>query len=925
MMNSEPRFLDRLRLSHNGGLLHAGPPFLFMITADADGLSVLRTVTPDGEPFTPVPSRYSGPQAAVLDAARSFSAESLFLSTSAATSDIDLARNPAVMFLLAACDNIVDRNLAPVAVSSSRAVLRVVLDADGPKVSPRLELRVAGESFSPVTLLSSSFALCGPVIYPIADIGLNASRLPLFLEPFDEKEIDGYLSLLFTYFPSLRFSLRDLPMVEALPLKCLPTLHIEKFDMDRSLVLRLDECVPDGDGLISSAGLDFKVCVHADEIERHPLVHADSEAMRSRLSEIFASCLPRRRSPAVYNDGNLFILSEDAASAVLMNVLPLLMNEFRITGLDKIRNYNLRLVSPRLNVGFSSGIDFIGVSAAVDIEGMKYTVSDLLERYRTDSYVTLADGARAVIDPAFIRRIRNVFRGIRADRRGNYRFSVFEASELENLIDAQVQVPESMLRLREFYTGLSCLKAGDAVTDGLAASLRPYQLYGVRWLQYLYDNRLGGCLADDMGLGKTVQAIALLLYASRLHSRNSLVVVPRSLLFNWQDELTRFALGLDFGVYYGNQRDASRDLSHSVVLTTYAIVRNDIDVLKDIDFDTVILDESQNIKNMASQTTAAILTLKSARRFALSGTPVENSLAELYSLFRFLNPGMFGSLEAFNECFGRPIQRDGDAQALDMLRRRIYPFLLRRLKADVLADLPERIDQTIYVEMEPPQRRFYEKLRLSYINRLHDAIARDGIVKSRFVVLKALSELRRAASVPESLSDGAVSSPKIELLADRLVSAVNNGHKVVVFFNFIAGIELLAARLRAAGIGFAVMTGATADRAAVVGRFCDDADCNVLIMTLKTGGVGLNLTVADMVFIVEPWWNKSAEQQAVDRLHRIGQKATVFSFSFITKDTVEEKILELQHRKSEIVDGLLSGDASATKHLTDEDINFLLG
>ena len=193
------------------------------------------------------------------------------------------------------------------------------------------------------------------------------------------------------------------------------------------------------------------------------------------------------------------------------------------------------------------------------------------------------------------------------------------------------------------------------------------------------------------------------------------------------------------------------------------------------------------------------------------------------------------------------------------------------------------------------------------------------------MVLKGLSELRRAASVPESLSDGAVSSPKIELLADRLVSAVNNGHKVVVFFNFIAGIELLAARLRAAGIGFAVMTGATADRAAVVGRFCDDADCNILIMTLKTGGVGLNLTIADMVFIVEPWWNKSAEQQAVDRLHRIGQKATVFSFSFITKDTVEEKILELQHRKSEIVDGLLSGDASATKHLTDEDINFLLG
>jgi SNF2 family DNA or RNA helicase len=366
-------------------------------------------------------------------------------------------------------------------------------------------------------------------------------------------------------------------------------------------------------------------------------------------------------------------------------------------------------------------------------------------------------------------------------------------------------------------------------------------------------------------------------------------------------------------------------MKQQLVLTTYALVRNDIDELRKKKFHYIILDESQNIKNLTSQVTQAVMLLTGKHRLALSGTPIENNLSELYSLFRFLNPAMLGSADEFNREYAYPIQRDGNKDVTESLRRKIFPFMLRRLKKDVLKELPDRMEQTLFVEMDDDHSRFYEERRQYYQQLVGKSIDEQGIERSQMVMFQALSELRRISSVPESLTDGTVSSPKIPLLCESIEEAVSGGHKVVVFFNFIAGIELVGERLTEMGIDYATMTGSTHDRRAVIERFQQDAGCRALLMTLKTGGVGLNLTVADTVYIFEPWWNKAAEEQAINRLHRIGQKAKVMSYALITRNTIEEKIRQLQEQKKDLADSLITGDQSMTKHLTEDDIKYIFG
>ena len=431
-----------------------------------------------------------------------------------------------------------------------------------------------------------------------------------------------------------------------------------------------------------------------------------------------------------------------------------------------------------------------------------------------------------------------------------------------------------------------------------------------------------------MGLGKTLQTITMLtrVYKANSPSPNpSLIIMPRSLLFNWQDELKKFAPQLTYYTYYGQQRDLEEALKQQLILTTYALVRNDIEQFREQQFHYIILDESQNIKNLTSQTTQAVMLLNGEHRLALSGTPIENNLTELYSLYRFLNPAMLGSLDDFNRQYATPIQHNADKEATEALRRKIFPFMLRRLKKDVLKELPDRMEQTLYVEMEADHQRFYEERRQYYQQAIQSSIKTQGLEKSQMMMFQALSELRRIASVPESLSDGAIASPKLPLLCEQIEEVVAGGHKVVIFFNFIAGIELLGDRLTEMGIDYATMTGSTRDRRAVIERFQQDAGCKALLMTLKTGGVGLNLTVADTVYIVEPWWNKAAEEQAINRLHRIGQKAKVMSYALITRDTIEEKIRLLQQQKQDLADSLITGDQAMTKRLTEEDIKYIFG
>ena len=336
------------------------------------------------------------------------------------------------------------------------------------------------------------------------------------------------------------------------------------------------------------------------------------------------------------------------------------------------------------------------------------------------------------------------------------------------------------------------------------------------------------------------------------------------------------------------------------------------------------MDESQHIKGTRTQVTQAIFQLNATHRLALSGTPFENNLTELYSLFHFLNPGMLGTLDEFNMRYTYPIHRLNNKEAMESLRRKIYPFLFRRLKKDVLQELPDVMDNQLYVEMNEEQAHFYEQRRAYFYQQIKRKMDADGIESSGAVMLQALNELRRIASIPESLSGGQITSPKLEVVIDLVAEAVANGHKVVIFFNFLMGVELVSEQLDKLGIDFAMMTGSTRDRKSVVERFQNDPQCRVLLMTLKTGGVGLNLTAADTVLIFEPWWNKAAEDQAVSRLHRMGQLSKVLCYSILVQGTIEEKISWLQQQKKELFAGLISSDSHSLKYLNKEDINYIL-
>lgn len=655
-------------------------------------------------------------------------------------------------------------------------------------------------------------------------------------------------------------------------------------------------------------------------LRRHPMQHMVDEL----YNEITQHMSKRAAKKSIYVDDNNFVLPEEVAAPFLLNALPSLIKKYQLVGAEKLKEYKVSAVRPSLKLNLSSGIDFLEGSAQITLGEENFTLQQLFSQYNTKKYIQLSDGNRAIIEDGYMRRLERIFRKVKKSDKDRVKVSFFDLAELEQLVNTPIE-GEAFKHHREFYEGFNRLASEQLKVPALKAKLRPYQVEGIKWMKYLYDNNMGGCLADDMGLGKTLQTIGVLNFVYPKEKKPTLLVMPRSLLFNWQSEIARFSPKLKVYTYYGNTRDIAEAMKHQLILTTYAIVRNDIETFKEQEFHYVILDESQNIKNVATQSTQAVFLLKAAHRLALSGTPIENNLTELYSLFRFLNSAMFGTMDDFNSRYANPIQKDGDKEAMQSLRRKIFPFMLRRLKRDVLKDLPDRTDKMLYVEMDEAQTRFYEQRRLYYKEQVDKSIAAEGIQKSQFVMFQALSELRRIASIPESLTDGRIRSPKLDALTESLLEAVANGHKAVVFFNFIAGIELLSETLDANGIDYVTMTGATHDRKSVVERFQNNANCKVMLMTLKTGGVGLNLTAADTVYIFEPWWNKAAEEQAINRLHRFGQKAKVLCYSLITQGTIEEKIQLLQQQKADLFKGLIGADSSSTKQLSEEDIKFILG
>jgi len=470
---------------------------------------------------------------------------------------------------------------------------------------------------------------------------------------------------------------------------------------------------------------------------------------------------------------------------------------------------------------------------------------------------------------------------------------------------------------------------------GFGATLRNYQREGLGWLRFVADLGLGACLADDMGLGKTVQVLARL--EQRRQDRDgpaapSLVVAPRSLMGNWQREAARFAPHLRVAVFTGPRRWAALGtagtaglLSYDVVLATYGTVRQDAARLREVEWDYVILDEAQAIKNARSQASKAVRLLDARHRLALSGTPVENHLGELWALFEFLNPGMLGRNDSFQELV-REATEDGDEASLADLRRALRPLMLRRTKENVLRELPPKSEQVLYCPMGPTQQRLYDELAAYY----RDALLRPAAERdepSQIQVLEGLLRLRQAACHPGLLDPnrGAQDCAKFEVLRPMLDEILAGGHKALVFSQFKSFLGLLAEQLRGDGVRFAYLDGATTDREGCVDEFQNDPDCGVFLISLRAGGAGLNLTAADYVFLLDPWWNPAAEAQAVDRAHRMGQQRPVMAYRLLCPGTVEEHVAQLQQRKRDLAESVLGTGSTPLRDLERADLELLLG
>jgi superfamily II DNA or RNA helicase len=586
-----------------------------------------------------------------------------------------------------------------------------------------------------------------------------------------------------------------------------------------------------------------------------------------------------------------------------------------------------------ININVATGIDWFDVTGNAQFGDAFVPLPRLLQAIRKgESTVVLDDGSIGMVPQQWLSKYRLLAGAGEAEGDG-IRFLPSQLGLLDAMLASQNQVvwdeaaASARARLAHF-DGVSALDA----PQGFVGTLRPYQREGLGWIQFLREFRLGGCLADDMGLGKTIQVLAALLErhhriaaATGDEPRTSLVVVPRSLVFNWHQEATRFApqLRLLDHTSTGRPRNPEAFKDVDLVLTTYGTLRSDITWLKDYPFDYAILDEAQAVKNSASQSAKAVRLLNARHRLALSGTPVQNHLGELWSLFDFLNPGMLGSSSI--------LQTAGQGKSLDpevrtTLARALRPYILRRTKEQVAPELPEKLQQTVWCDLGPKQRELYDQLRDHYRQALLAHVDSAGIKKSQIQILEALLRLRQAACHPALLDKAYAheSSAKIDALLSFLDQIADEGHKALVFSQFTSLLAIVKAKLDEKKIVYEYLDGQTRDRQQRVERFQTDPDCKLFLISLKAGGLGLNLTAADYVYLLDPWWNPAAEAQAIDRAHRIGQTRRVFAYRLIARDTVEEKVLQLQETKRELANAIIDADNSVLSRIGREELQLLL-
>jgi superfamily II DNA or RNA helicase len=639
------------------------------------------------------------------------------------------------------------------------------------------------------------------------------------------------------------------------------------------------------------------------------------------------------------SQGKLQLLGQNAVLNFFAREYPKLQREWTVTleeRLERSTAQNIERVEPQFQIT-PSGVQWFDLGVVFASSGGEtFSPADIQRLLLSgQSHTRLKSGKFAVIDTGAVEELQEVLLDCAPQQHAQgYRINTTQAGFLEATLrqhtDWRVQAPASWRERAARQSGeakLECPPLGD-----LEAVLRPYQKHGVAWLEFLRANGFGGILADEMGLGKTLQALAFLRYVRETQPGIApmLIVCPTSLVFNWVAEAKKFTPGLKLLALHGPERHErfAEIPNHDIVVTSYALIRRDAERYRGLEFDTVALDEAQHIKNRETQNAQAVKAVRAQHRLVLTGTPLENSVLDLWSIFDFLMPGYLGSAKDFRERYELPITREKSGAAQARLARRLRPFMLRRLKREVAPELPAKLEQVSFCELTPDQRAVYQQVIEASRKEVLESVSTQGAGRSRMLVLTALLRLRQICCDLRLLKTDQVNpanaSGKLDMFGELLEEVIDGGHRLLVFSQFVTMLTLLKEKLTAEGIEFCYLDGATNDRAAVVQRFQGNAAIPVFLISLKAGGVGLNLTGADTVIHFDPWWNPAVEDQATDRAHRIGQTKVVTSYKLITRDTVEEKILLLQNRKRELLQATIGGEEEFAASLSWEEIQELL-
>ncbi len=728
----------------------------------------------------------------------------------------------------------------------------------------------------------------------------------------------------------------DVPrFIESFALRCPIPLRLSRGDM--SGVSSADRIEPrlflseEGDQLVIAARFGYHLGDRSAEAsaeegapviavlqdEGHALVERDRGFEVGRIEALEAQLgvsLPAR-------------LEGEAAFDFLMEGLSGLSGRWTIYGeRSLVRNKVVGSLLPSVQV--SSGIDWFSLDVRFEAGGRDAALEAVLKAWLDgERYYRLAGGGVARLPRRWLSRHGEGLVELEELRKAAGGKLGAGAAPLAEGLLAEAPQREAAAR----WLGISkALRSFESIPEvelaaPIEAQLRGYQREGVRWLAFLRGAGLGGVLADDMGLGKTLQVLAILADThARWPGRPSLVVAPASVVYNWEIEARRFAPSLRVAVHHGKGRGEALPEGVDVIVTSYNLMRLDSALFGALHLRYAVLDEAQQIKNPGSGISRKARGLKADHRLALTGTPMENNLHDLWSLFDFVMPGFFGTQVAFGRRYANPIQRDSDLEALRALRSRVRPFVLRRLKAEVAAELPPRQEQVLYCELGRRQRALYEGLREVYRDEVLEAVDEKGVRGATIKILEALTRLRQACCdarlLPMEEARGVKRSAKLDLLFERLEGLIEAGHRTLIFSQWPSLLRLVESGLEARGLGWLYLDGGTRDRQALVERWNDPAGPPVFLISLKAGGSGLNLTGADCVVHLDPWWNPAVEAQATDRAHRIGQTRPVISLKIVARDTVEEKILELQERKRALMASAIDADRVMVDALTRDDL-----